>query len=82
MGYTGNYVQCKVQRNVPGGGTRQHVAWIPEKFARLDKIMRIKNDLDEWEDGWRVIETWGTRTAADVERHERDWARQRLASDI
>jgi len=82
MGYKGNYVQCKLQRDLPEGGTHQHVAWIPEKYAKFDKVLRIKNDLGEWKDGWRVIETWSTRTAEHVERHERDWARQRLASDV
>jgi len=82
MGYKGNYVQCKLQRNLPDGGTHQHVAWLPENFATLNKFLKLKNDLGDWEDGWQVIETWGTRTVEHVERQERVWAHQRSVTDI
>lgn len=30
------------------------VSWLPEKYAVKDKVLKIKNEKDEWEDGWRV----------------------------
>ncbi len=46
------YRQCKLQR----GNTHQ-TSWIPEQFAILNKVLKLKNG-EEWEDGWVVKEVW------------------------
>jgi hypothetical protein len=35
-------------------------AWIPEKFAKKGRVVRIKSEA-LWDDGWRVVEVYSTR---------------------
>lgn len=39
-------------------GIVSHTAWIPEKFAKLNKIIKLlikdKDGNEHWDDGWRV----------------------------
>jgi hypothetical protein len=35
-------------------------AWLPEKFAKKGRVVRIKGD-DGWDDGWHVVEVYATR---------------------
>ena len=44
-----NYIQCALERN-----GSHHMAWIPEKFAILEKYIKIKQDDESWQDGWQV----------------------------
>lgn len=43
-----NYIQCRLQKE-----NLQTVSWIPERFAVLDKIIKIKRN-EEWDNGWKV----------------------------
>ena len=46
--------QCKLQKLV-GKTTSEVVSWIPEKFAVVGKVVKIRDDkTDEWSDGWVV----------------------------
>lgn len=49
------YIQCKLQKE-----NRYQVSWIPEKFAVLNKILKLKEN-EIWEDGWKVIEIGGLK---------------------
>ena len=49
------YRQCLLQRD----GSRQ-TSWIPEKFAILGNVIRLK-DGDVWDDGWTVVEVGSDR---------------------
>tara|TARA_R110002074_G_scaffold32309_4_gene90233 strand:- start:14466 stop:14699 length:234 start_codon:yes stop_codon:yes gene_type:complete len=56
------YTQCALKRN-----KHHHTAWIPSKFAVLNKFIKIKKSDKSWEDGWEVIYvSQGTRTVEDV----------------
>lgn len=48
------YKQCKLKK----GGIHQ-IAYIPEEFAELKGMVKIKNK-DGWDDGW-VVEEVGAR---------------------
>ena len=48
------YRQCRLEREVPGGVSHL-VSFIPAKFAVVDKVLKLKNEKDEWEDGWKVL---------------------------
>ena len=52
------YVQCELKRNV-GDGSEQTVSYIPQKFAKVGHVLRLKDDNDEWVDGW-VVESAGS----------------------
>lgn len=64
--------QCVLQR-----GDWVQVAWIPEKFAQLNKYLKIGD-----EDGWQVVSIGGRRAQAEVNERSRDHLKQRVGSDI
>jgi hypothetical protein len=47
------YKQCKLTKK-EGQSTYTQIAWIPEKFAVLNKVLKIK-EVNEWDNGWVVI---------------------------
>lgn len=59
-----------------------HVAWLPEQFAVVGKILDIRF-ADKWESGWHVndvgMHTLGPEAMND---YARDHKTQREASDI
>ena len=48
------YKQCVLSK-----GSVQTVTWIPEKFAKKNKVLKIR-EHGEWDDGWKV-ESVGAR---------------------
>lgn len=68
-----HYKQCRLVKD----GTRTQVAWIPEAFAVVGKILRLGFD-----DGWRVASIGGRMESGYLFRHNRDYLTQRRASDI
>ena len=73
-----NHVQCRPQR-VNGVVT---TSWIPQKYAKKGKYLKLKNDDGEWENGWQVIDTFGVRPTADIMERSQDYKHQREASDV
>ena len=70
------HTQCRLRRE---SDNLEHVAWIPAKHARKGKVVTLKT----YEGGpWEVMEVWGSRPTDDVMAHERDYLKQRAASDI
>lgn len=49
------YRQCTLTRNL-SGQTVQQVSYIPEKFAIVGEVLKLKNDEDIWESGWKVTQ--------------------------
>jgi len=81
-----NYTQCflsKIIDTIDGkeDGLVCTTAWIPEEYAVVDKLVKIK-DNGVWSDGWNVRMVWTTRPKDWVEQHQRDYLHQRKASDI
>ena len=67
------YRQCQVRR-----GTEHQVVWLPERFARPRKWLR----LDE-EDHWQVEIVYLTRlTEKELMERSQDYKKTREASDI
>jgi hypothetical protein len=58
------------------------VVWIPEKFAKVGQILKIKDENDEWVDGWKVEEAYQTMDEEYVRMQERVHTKTRKASDI
>ena len=63
-------------------GELKTTAWIPEKFAKVGKYISLKQEKDNWDDGWKVI-TIGTRMRTEymLDRSQ-DYKQTRKASDI
>lgn len=59
-----NYKQCRMEKRAESCGIIQqngimvHTAWIPEKFAKLHKVIKLlmkdRDGNEHWEDGWRI----------------------------
>lgn len=58
-------------------GPRQHVAWIPRRFARRGAVLLI----DSLPGRWTVTAAYASRTVRDASERSRDHARQRDFSD-
>lgn len=74
---------CKLSKN-DNGVNRISVCWIPEKYAKVGKTIRIKGVISgEWEDGW-LVETVSKNRKRYREVYERanDYKNTRKTSDI
>jgi len=67
-----NHCQCKLQR-----GIEFQYSWIPQKFAKVGKIIKLKDD-----DGWKVVEVFSTMDSKEVQKRSTDYRYQRKVSDI
>jgi hypothetical protein len=64
-------------------GVSQTTSWIPEEFAKLNKYVKLKNESDEWIDGWQVISvSENRRTYEECNDRSQDYKNQAKASDI
>lgn len=77
------YQQCELERKEKES-TIHTVAYIPEEFAAVGKVVKIKDkENDTWQDGWKVTFSSSEKVEASiVETRERDYTKQRKASDI
>ena len=48
------YKQCVLERK-KGRTGHIRVAYIPEKYAEVGKILKLKTEAGGWSDGWKVI---------------------------
>ena len=75
------YRQCEIHRKTETGHLID-VAWLPEKFSVVGKVLKIK-DKEEWSDGWIVV---SVRSFAldeqDVPDLEREYKSHRSRTDI
>jgi squalene cyclase len=77
------FAQCLLVKYLPNKrGMLKTVSWLPIEFAESMRLLKLQNDDGTWSDGWMVQEIYGTHTKEFVLEHERDFARQRKASDI
>jgi len=58
MGKTTFYRQCYLEKPTTEGTSCQ-MSWIPEKFAVKDKVLKLKDDDGNWDNGW-IVRTVGT----------------------
>lgn len=64
------------------GGEFVDIAWIPEKFAQINKLVNIKRDTGELDGPWKIVVIHSKLEADKVEISERDFLKQRRVSDI
>ncbi|MEO9594366.1 hypothetical protein [Rhodopirellula bahusiensis] len=51
------YVQCAMRRSI-AGGSEQMTSFIPREFAKVGRVLRLRDDRVGWVDGW-VVESVG-----------------------
>jgi hypothetical protein len=78
---TNTYTQCVLTKRFIAS-TKTTVSWLPTMYAKKGSYLELKQLDGSWENGWRVEEVGTTADAAYVEEHERDYTKQRSASDI
>lgn len=76
-------VQCRLrkQKPTPESGFSYQVTWLPEKFATVGRIVKLKKG-EQWDDGWEVINVWQRLSAKEIRERSRYHLTQRRASDI
>jgi hypothetical protein len=75
------YIQCLLTKFI-NGDCLKIITWIPEKYAIRNKVLKLKNETGIWTNGWVVQETYNRQNEDFIKEHERDFAKQRQASDI
>lgn len=76
-----SYTQCKLIKQLQEG-TAQQVAWIPSEKAIVGNMIKLKDkETSQWDDGWKVIEAWTSRSAEEANERSRDFKTQHHASD-
>jgi hypothetical protein len=81
MARTSTYTQCRLEKQIPAG-TARLMSWIPSAFATVGRVVKLREEGDVWNDGWRVVETFQTRSEAEVNILSHAYTKQRKASDI
>jgi len=73
--------QCTLEKRAEYG-RRVTVSWIPERFAKKGRYVKLKSEDGGWTDGWKVTLVGARRSAREVHERARDHERHRKATDI
>ena len=72
------YKQCRLVKTTNTGKLYQ-VSWIPSQFAKVGKVLQLKNsNTDTWDSGW-IVESAGEAHEFDELDRQRD-AQKRWAN--
>ena len=75
-------IQCKLHKKTENG-VKVLTTWIPEDKAKLNNIVKIRETTDdEWEDGWKVVNTYQKRSSKEIHERSRDYLKHRKTTDI
>jgi hypothetical protein len=55
--------QCRLVKRTATGELRL-VSWIPEPFASAGRVVKLRDDAGDWDDGWVVREAGANRLTA------------------
>jgi len=81
MEKTDYHRQCRLSRQIQGK-MEILVTWLPEEFARVGKVLELEMSSEKWENGWAVCEVYERKKSKEVAERERDYKKNRAASDI
>lgn len=76
------YRQCCFKKETKPHHYKTYVAWIPEKFAKMGKMLQLKFQDGSIEDGWKVTFVGGRELLDNLEKKSRDYLKQRDSSDM
>ena len=51
------YIQCYLKKC-----NAEQIAWIPAQFAFVGRVLKIKQQDDIWEDGWKIVSLYAVKT--------------------
>jgi hypothetical protein len=72
------YCQCRFECKTSDDSCLIDVAWIPEKFAKVNKLIRRKGHSGIW----KVTNVFKRMKSEDIEANEMDYKKQRKVSDV
>jgi hypothetical protein len=58
------------------------VAFIPARFAEVERKIRVKQDDGSWQDDWFVKAVYGSLPSETVAKNERNWKSHRRGTDV
>jgi len=76
MGKSDQHKQCRLKR-----GSSFTNSWLPAKFAKVGKVLGLKDEQGNWEEGWVVDSVWGSRPSKDVLEDSQLWSKHREGTD-
>ena len=76
-----HYRQCVLRRHITGG-VQEKVGYVPDRFAVVGDVLKLRDADGRWADGWAVAWAGPPEDAGHIEANERDHLRQRAASDV
>lgn len=73
------YKQCLLKKE-----SQELVTWIPEKFAKKNKFIKIKDELGEWTNGWKILSVYDAITLNEKQMkvESEAYKHQREVSDV
>jgi len=63
-------------------GDKKTVSWIPEKFAKIGKYLKLKNSEGSWINGWLIKSVNGRMTEDEMRTASRSHKGHRSRTDI
>ena len=75
------YRQCTMMRKLTGS-TEHTTSWIPDCFAKVGSVLKLRDKEGKWVNGWEVISASPPMEARLVEMNSRSYLHQRQASDV
>lgn len=75
------YCQCTLEKT-EGSKILKIVSYIPQKYSKINAVVKIKNENGEWENGY-VVKAVGEAIEEDLlpDRHEEIKAHRRATGD-
>ena len=56
------YTQCTLRKD-----NRYQTSWLPSKFAKVARVLKLRRPDGTWENGWIVVAAYGTTTGEKLE---------------
>ena len=47
------FKQCRLAKTIPEG-TKHQISWIPEEYANINSVVKLRDEDGNWDDGWVV----------------------------
>ena len=78
------YCFCELKKAVGNNaGYMKQWSYLPEKYARVGKVVGLKNrETGEWDEDWEVAFAGPARSYESVHARANDWKNQRKVSDV
>ena len=59
MAKRNRYAQCALRRTIVDGSVTT-TSWVPAEFAKLGRVLKLRNDHGQWTNGW-IVESVGSQ---------------------